>query len=102
MIPARFSDLDLRDLGWGVIPVGAVVGAVLALVGAIKLEQFKDAQMTMAMVVGSAIAGAGAGGLLFAWSSIKSKWLAVPLVLVGMIVLLLGIIVCIGRLAECR
>ena len=99
---ARFSDFDLRNLGWRVIPVGAVVGAVLAIVAGFKTEQIEDVQMAIAMVVGFAIAGAGAGGLLFAWSSIKSKWLAVPLVFVGMIVLLLGMIVCIGRLAEGR
>jgi hypothetical protein len=102
MNPARFNDFDLRDLGWGVIPVGAVVGAVLAMVVGFKTEQLKDAQMAIAMVVGFAIAGAGAGGLLFAWNSIKSKWLAVPLVFIGMIVLLVGMIVCIGRLAEGR
>lgn len=102
MTPARFSDFDLRNLGWGVIPVGAVIGAVLAIVVGFKTDQLKDAQMSIAMLIGFAIAGAGAGGLLFAWSSMKRKWLAVPLVLVGMIVLLLGIIVCVGRLAEGR
>lgn len=102
MIPSKYSDFDLRQLGWGVIPVGAIVGAVTAIVAAVKTEQIKDAQTAIAMVAGFAIAGAGAGALLFAWSSIKSQWLAVPLVLIGMIVLLMLMIVCIGRLAEGR
>lgn len=102
MIPSRFRDFDLRDLGWGVIPVGAIVGAALAIVGAIKAEQIKLPQMSIAMVAGCTIAGAGAGGLLFAWTNVKNRWIAVPLVSLGMMVLLLAMIVCIGRLAEGR
>jgi hypothetical protein len=94
------GDFDLRELGWGVIPVGAIVGAVLALTFLVTRGIATDLSLALAAMVGFAVIGAGAAGLLLAWSRISNKFIALLLVSLGLIVLLLSAIVCIGRIAE--
>ena len=94
------DNFDLRSLGLWVIPLGGLVGVVAFLGVAAKVGVADQPGMLASLLIGFVMIGSGAASLLVIWDRVRNRFIAIPIVLIALFVLLITAILCIGLVAD--